>query len=511
MTDIAAAWTALETSIAEAREHRLSDGFAGEPDRLARLSLDVANIHYDLSKTHLDAPVVDVFTDLAAAVNFTKLRSKLLGGGVVNRTEARAATHGAERGTGADADVAAATEARAAMKALYDRVVGGVFGDIRHIIHIGIGGSFLGPALVIDALAPVAPEYDVHIVSNIDGRALERALAKVDRTRTMIVTVSKSFTTLETMMNTESALAVLGEGAKSRLVAVTAKPDKAAAWGVAPDNILRFAETVGGRYSLWTGVGLAAALALGWDQYEALLAGAAEMDRHFAEAALAKNAPFLAACMDLTYATVVGAETRAVFAYDERLALLPDFLQQLEMESNGKRVTRDGETLTRASSPVVWGGVGTDAQHAVFQMLHQGTHLIPTEFLAVKAPGHDLGGEHHRQLLANCIAQGAALMRGRTFGEAKAAGAEDVLAHAKTFPGDIPSATLLLDRLDAHTLGALIAFYEHRTFTFGALLGINSFDQMGVELGKDVARDIADGDLGDLDPSSRDLLARAGI
>ncbi len=468
-------------------------------------------IYLDLSKTHLDAEVVEAFVRLADAMDFPGMRSRLLDGGVVNPTEARAATHSAERGMGSAADVAAAREARAAMKALYDRIEGGAFGDIRHIIHIGIGGSFLGPALVIDALAPLQPKYDVHIVSNIDGRALERALAKVDRTRTLVVTVSKSFTTLETMTNTESALSALGEDAKARLVAVTANPDKAAAFGVIPSNILPFAETVGGRYSLWTGVGLAAALALGWDQYEALLNGAAEMDRHFAEAEPDRNAPFLAAAMDLIYASVIGAETRAVFAYDERLALLPDFLQQLETESNGKRVTRDGERLSRGSSPVVWGGVGTDAQHAVFQMLHQGTHLIPTELLAVREAGHGLGGEHHRQLIANCIAQGAALMRGRTFAEAKAAGADDALAHAKTFPGDIPSATILLRQLDARTLGALIAFYEHRTFSFGALLGINSFDQMGVELGKDVARAIAGGDLGDIDPSSRELLSRAGL
>ena len=400
------------------------------------------------------------------------------------------------------------------MRRLYDRIVGGKFGEVERVVHIGIGGSYLGPALLVDALAPHGGRFDVRIVSNIDGLALERAMAGADPHRTLVVTVSKSFTTLETMTNTNSALALLKragvEEPGSRLIAVTAAPDKAAEFGVAAENVLPFAETVGGRYSLWTGVSLAAALAIGWDAYEALLEGAAEMDRHFAAAPLAKNAPVLAAMADLSYACLVGAETRAVFAYDERLRLLPDFLQQLETESNGKSVDRRGRALTRSSAPIVWGGAGTDAQHAVFQLLHQGTHLIPAEFIAVREPGHELDGkletDHHEQLLANCIAQGAALMRGRSFEEARENAPDDSVAHAKTFEGNRPSTTILLHRLDARTLGALLAFYEHRTFTFGALLGINSFDQMGVELGKDVARKIAEGDLGELDPSSRKLL-----
>ncbi|MEO0499345.1 MAG: glucose-6-phosphate isomerase [Pseudomonadota bacterium] len=501
------AWSAVDAAVRTARQTRLSARFdaaatpAAADARLAALTFDIAGIHADFTKTHLDPPVVAAFADLARATGFAVRRKALFAGDIVNPTESRAATHSAERGIGAEGDVAATAEARAQMRAIHDRVTNGDFGDIRHIIHIGIGGSFLGPALVVDALSGGRPRYDTHILGNIDGVALSRALAAVDAARTLVIAVSKSFTTLETMTNVESALAALGDDARSRLVAVTAAPDKAAAFGVAPDNILPFAETVGGRYSLWTGVGLVAALALGWDEYQALLSGAAIMDAHFRDADFADNLPVIAALMDLTYASVVGAETRAVFAYDQRLALLPPFLQQLETESNGKRVTLAGDVLDRPSSPVVWGGVGTDAQHAVFQLLHQGTHLVPTEFLAVVEPGHDLAGDHHRQLIANCIAQGAALMRGRTEEEAGSA--------AKTFPGDVPSATLLLDRLDARTLGALIAFYEHRTFTFGSLLGINSFDQMGVELGKDVARAIAGGSLGDLDASSLDLLRRA--
>ncbi|EMD84495.1 glucose-6-phosphate isomerase [Pacificimonas flava] len=515
MSSIDEIWNRLDTAMETALSEPLVAKFTSEPQRAARLGVDTAGIHFDFAKTHLDAGVVDAFCGLADAAEFDTWREKLLTGSEINLTETRAATHTAERGTGNAADVAAARDARETMKALYGRVADGAFGAIDRVIHIGIGGSFLGPALLIDALPKTGPVPDVRIVSNIDAVALERTLQGADPDRTLVVTVSKSFTTLETMMNMESCLAALeemgGTAVRSRLVAVTAAPDKAEGFGVDPQNILPFAETVGGRYSLWTGVSLAAALALGWDAFEDVLAGAAAMDRHFAEAPLGKNAPALGAMMDLGYSSLVGAESRAVFAYDERLRLLPDFLQQLETESNGKRVDRNGRPLTRASSPIVWGGVGTDAQHAVFQMLHQGTHLVPTEFLAVVAPGHGLGGEHHRQLLANCIAQGAALMRGRSYDEAMNDAGDSAMAQAKTFEGGRPSSTILLDRLDARTLGALIAFYEHRTFSFGAFLGINSFDQMGVELGKEVARTIAGGDLGDLDASSRDLLSRAGI
>jgi glucose-6-phosphate isomerase len=234
------------------------------------------------------------------------------------------------------------------------------------------------------------------------------------------------------------------------------------------------------------------------------------MDRHFETAAADANMPVLAAMIDVLYACFLNAETRAVFAYDERLALLPPFLQQLEMESNGKGVDAAGRPLAHASAAITWGGTGTDAQHAVFQLLHQGTHLVPVEFVLVKEPGHGLGGEHHRQLLANAVAQGAALMRGKSFEEALAeSGGDEALAHARTFPGDRPSTSILLGRLDPQTLGALLAFYEHRTFAAGVMLGVNSFDQWGVELGKVMARAALGGEGMDFDPSSRALLARA--
>ncbi len=263
--------------------------------------------------------------------------------------------------------------------------------------------------------------------------------------------------------------------------------------------MLPFAEGVGGRYSLWSSIGFPAALSLGWSAFEELLEGAAAMDRHFRLSALRENAPALAAFADLYYTQVRHAETRAPFAYDERLRLLPNYLQQLEMESNGKGVTVDGEPVGRPTAAITWGGVGTDAQHAVFQLLHQGTHLVPVEFIAVIEQWDTLDTNHHRQLLLNAFAQGAALMTGRH--------ADDP---ARSYSGDRPSSTLLLDTLDPRTLGALIAFYEHRVFVNGVLLGINSFDQFGVELGKEMAK-AADKGGQAFDPSTADLIARAGL
>jgi glucose-6-phosphate isomerase len=286
-----------------------------------------------------------------------------------------------------------------------------------------------------------------------------------------------------------------------RLIAVTASPEAALAAGIDETRILQFGEGVGGRYSLWSSVGVSAALALGWDAFEELLEGAAEMDRHFRFSEGAANLPLLAAFADRFYVEEAGCQTRGVFAYDERLRLLPFYLQQLEMESNGKSVRTDGQPVERPTAPVTWGGTGTDAQHAVFQLLHQGTLTVPVEFVAVREAEDSQDPEHHRLLLLNAFAQGAALMQGRASDDPQ-----------RAYPGNRPSATILLDRLDARTLGALIAFYEHRTFANAVLLGINPFDQFGVELGKAIARQLSEGDDQDeLDPSTRALIDRARI
>jgi glucose-6-phosphate isomerase len=390
------------------------------------------------------------------------------------------------------------------MRALVDAIEAGAFGHVTGLLHIGIGGSVLGPALLVDALGRSASSLEVRFLSNIDGAAFDDAVKPLDPATTLVIVASKTFTTLETLTNTEAArdwLQVAGvEDPDGRLIAVTAKPDAALAQGIDESRILQFGEGVGGRYSLWSSVGVTAALALGWDAFEALLEGAAEMDRHFRFAEPAQNMPLLAAFADRLYVEELGCQTRAIFAYDERLRLLPFYLQQLEMESNGKSATTDGEAVEQPTAPVTWGGTGTDAQHAVFQLLHQGTVLTPVEFLAVSEADDAQDPEHHRLLLLNAFAQGAALMEGRQTDDPQ-----------RSYPGNRPSATVLLNRLDARTLGALIAFYEHRTFANAVLLGINPFDQFGVELGKEIAKKLAGDGGGKLDASTRALMERAGI
>ncbi|MBO9621516.1 MAG: glucose-6-phosphate isomerase [Sphingomonas sp.] len=469
-------------------------------DRVAALSADVASIHFDWSKTHLTADAVAAFAALAESMGLAAKRDALFAGEAVNVTEGRAAEHSAERGEGAPESVARARGFHARMRALIDAIEAEALGPVRHVLHIGIGGSALGPDLLVDALGRDADRYDVAIVSNVDGSALEEALDRFDPQATLIAIASKTFTTTETMLNAESALSWMAQGGVAdpygRVVALTAAPEKAVEWGVDETRVLPFAESVGGRYSLWSSIGFPAALALGWEAFEELLEGAAEMDRHFRLTPLEKNAPALAAFADLYYSQALGCETRATFAYDERLRLLPSYLQQLEMESNGKRVTAEGQPVTWPTAPITWGGVGTDAQHAVFQLLHQGTRLVPVEFVGVIEPGDGLAEAHHRQLLLNMFAQGAALMAGR--------GHDD---EARAYPGDRPSSTLLLDALEPRTLGALLAFYEQRTFVNAVLLGINPFDQFGVELGKEMAKAAEQG--GDFDASTADLIRRA--
>ncbi|KQU61571.1 glucose-6-phosphate isomerase [Sphingomonas sp. Leaf339] len=482
---------------------KLTELFDADPDRLATFSLDVAGIHFDWSKTHLTKEATEAFAALAKAKDLAGKREEMFGGEHVNVTEDRPVEHTAERGEGNPESVARARQYRARMRALIDAIEADALGPIRSILHIGIGGSALGPNLIVDALHREDARYEVEIVSNVDGVALEDAFARFDPATTLLVIASKTFTTTETMLNANSAIGWMTENGVEdpygRVIALTASPEKAIEWGVDETRILPFSEGVGGRYSLWSSIGFPAALALGWDQFEELLEGAAEMDRHFRLAALHENAPAIAAFADLYYTQVRHAETRAPFAYDQRLRLLPSYLQQLEMESNGKSVTIDGQPLGRPSAAITWGGVGTDAQHAVFQLLHQGTHLVPVEFIAVIEGGDTLAEDHHRQLLLNAFAQGAALMKGK-----------QVEDPARSYSGDRPSSTLLLDVLDARTLGALIAFYEHRVFVNGVLLGINSFDQFGVELGKEMAK-AADQGGQTFDPSTTDLIARAGL
>ena len=479
--------------------------FQADPGRVQRLSIDVAGIHFDWSKTHLDASLIAGFEQLAEARGVAGAREALFSGAIVNRSEGRAATHVAERGQGAPDDVSRARAQHQRMRSLIDAVEGGAFGEVHGLLHIGIGGSSLGPELLLDALGRNLGGYGVSILSNIDGQAVDDALDPLDPEATLIVAVSKTFATSETLLNLNSALRWLSEAGVDdpygRVIAVTANPDAALQVGIDETRILPFDEGVGGRYSLWSAVGFSAALALGWQAFEELLEGAAAMDRHFRLAEPKANAPLLAAFSDLLYRQKLGCQTRAVFPYDERLRLLVPYLQQLEMESNGKSVTADGKPVARPTAPVTWGGTGTDAQHAVFQLLHQGSDVVPVEFVAVVEQEDGQDPAHHRALLLNAFAQGAALMAGD-------AGDDPYRA----CPGDRPSTTILLDRLDPRTLGALIAFYEHRAFANAVLLGTNPFDQFGVELGKRLARDLGDPQAREgFDDSTRKLIERAGL
>ncbi|MEO5705721.1 MAG: glucose-6-phosphate isomerase [Alteraurantiacibacter sp.] len=498
-----AAWQALEALPRET----LADLFAADPARLAmlssRLELGESGALFDWSKTHLSGVLLDGFEALAEAADFTEMRRRLFAGEVVNPTEGRAAEHTALRGVGKDSSVEEAMALLQRMKLLVEAIHDGVLGDVRHLIHIGIGGSALGPALAVDALARDFAKVDVHVVSNIDGVALEAAFARCDPATTLIAVASKTFTTIETMTNAASALQWLADNGVAdptgRVIALTAAPEKAVEWGVDETRVLPFATSVGGRYSLWSSIGFPIAVAIGWEEFEAFLAGAAAMDVHFRDTDGRANLPLRAAFADQLYTRLMGCQTRAVFCYDQRLGLLPDYLQQLEMESNGKSVTAQGQPVDFPTAPITWGGVGTDAQHAVFQLLHQGTRLVPVDFIASIAPGDALDPAHHRILLMNCFAQGAALMAGKAAADP-----------ARSYPGNRPSATILVDDLDPATLGALIAFHEHRTFANAVLMGINPFDQFGVELGKDIARQIEKGGTR-FDPSTEALLAAAGL
>jgi glucose-6-phosphate isomerase len=487
------------------RTRTIEQLFQAEPDRLSRLSFEVAGLYFDWSKTHLDHGLIERFIGRAELMGFAAARDALFAGEIVNPSEDRPAAHVAERGSGAPVDVDLAVARRHRMRALVDAVEAGAFGDVTGVLHIGIGGSLLGPALLVDALGRRSSRLEVRFLSNIDGAAFDDAVKPLDAATTLVVVASKTFTTLETLANMEAALGWLRDGGVAdphgRLIGVTASPEAAVDAGIDETRVVPFGEGVGGRYSLWSSVGVTAALALGWDAFEALLEGAAEMDRHFRFAEPRTNMPLIAAFADRFYVEEAGSQTRGVFAYDERLRLLPFYLQQLEMESNGKSVTKDGKPVEHPTAPVTWGGTGTDAQHAVFQLLHQGTVLVPVEFVAAREADDHQDPEHHRLLLLNAFAQGAALMQGKASDDPQ-----------RSYPGNRPSTTILLDRLDPRSLGALIAFYEHRTFANAVLLGINPFDQFGVELGKAIARQLSEGaDEDNLDPSTRALIQRAGI
>lgn len=476
--------------------------FTADPHRFKRFSFEAGPVFLDFSKQRVTGETMKLLIDLAHAAELPGRVQAMFAGARINTTENRAAFHVALRHQGRTpmtvdgADVMAdVRDVLARMRVFVELVLSGRWRGatslaLTHVVNIGIGGSDLGPRLVADALAVPGTGLKARFVANVDGADLARALDGLNPATTLFVIASKTFTTAETMRNAASArewlVKAMGPEAVSRhFVAVSTNAEAVAKFGIAAEAMFPFWDWVGGRYSLWSSIGLAAALAIGWKNFTALLTGANEMDAHFQTAPVERNMPALMGLLEIWNTNFWGAESFALLPYDQRLALMPAWLQQLDMESNGKSVTTEGRPVTSATGPIVWGAPGTNGQHAFFQLLHQGTRLVACDFVAALKADHGLAG-HHAMLVANCFAQSEAMMRGLTEDEARATGPGPLAPH-RAMPGGRPSNTLLVDRLDARALGALLALYEHRTFVQGTIWGINSFDQWGVELGKKLA------------------------
>jgi glucose-6-phosphate isomerase len=480
----------------KARVKDLKTLFHEDPDRFSRFSAMQGDLLLDYSRTALTAESLALLLRLAEDARLAEQREAMFCGQKVNTTEGRAVLHTALRNM-SDSPVFVdgkdvMPEIRATLASLFafaDAVrsgaIGGRQGRFTDVVNIGIGGSDLGPAMVTLALAPYHDGPRLHFVSNVDGAHVTDVTQRLDPARTLVIVASKTFTTVETMTNARTArrwiAAELGEAAVAdHFAAVSTALDKVAAFGIRPDRVFGFWDWVGGRYSVWSAIGLPVILAIGPRQFEAFLAGAQEMDQHFRSAPPEVNLPILMGLIGVWHRDVCFYPARAVLPYDQRLARLPAYLQQLDMESNGKRVTRDGAPVSRPTGPLVWGEPGTNGQHAFYQLLHQGTDVIPCEFL-IAALGHEPQlREHHELLVVNCLAQGAALAWGRSLEEAGG-------NPHRVFPGNRPSLTLAYTQLTPHTLGRLIALYEHRVFVEAAIWDINAFDQWGVELGKELA------------------------
>lgn len=459
---------------------RLGDLIASEPDRFSSTALRVGPLMASFARQRIDAPAMAALLEVARERRVEDAITALFEGETVNRSEQRPALHMALRsdlGSGATARAAhaQAREAQQAMARLVDALRAS---EVTDLVNVGIGGSDLGPRLVLEALRELDPgRFRVHFLSTVDGHAASQLLRQLDPVRTAAVLVSKTFTTQETLLNAQVLRRWMGT--TDRLYAVTAHGDRALAHGIAPERLLPMWDWVGGRYSLWSSVGLVVAAALGMESFERLLAGAAQMDAHVRHAPIHSNLAVRHALVAVWNRNALGYDSQAVLPYDVRLARLPAYLQQLVMESLGKSVTQDGEQVPCATGPVIWGGAGTDVQHSFFQSLHQGTDAVPMDFIGVVRPDH---GEplQHRVLLANLLAQA----------EAFANGAPGVDAQ-RAYPGNRPSTMILLDAITPESLGALIALYEHSVFVQAAIWNINPFDQWGVELGKRLAADLA--------------------
>ncbi len=509
------AWKALERHFERSRELEMRQLFAADPERFEKFHLRLGGLLFDYSKNRVTEETMRLLFELAKEAGVEELREAMFSGQRINTTEDRAVLHVALRnrserpilvdGEDVTPEVNRVLEK---MRRFTERVRGGQWrgctGEtITDVVNIGIGGSHLGPQMVTFALTPYAGDLRVHFVSNVDGSDLSETLKKIKPETTLFLVASKTFTTQETMTNARSARAwLLGTARDESAVAkhfaaLSTNEKEVRAFGIDPDNMFAFWDWVGGRYSVWSAIGLSVALYLGWEHFEDFLTGASLADEHFRTTPLEENIPVVMGLLGVWYNNFFGAETHAILPYDYYLEHFAAYFQQGDMESNGKRTTREGEPVGYQTGPVVWGQPGTNGQHAFYQLIHQGTKLVPCDFLAA-ATSHNPLGEHQQILLSNFFAQTEALMRGRTPEEARAeleregySGERlELLTAAKTFPGNRPTNSFLYPQLTPRMLGTLIALYEHKIFVQGIIWNINSFDQMGVELGKQLAKAI---------------------
>lgn len=551
-------WATLAALAKDIDGQTLRDWFAADPQRFTRFSHHYDGWLLDYSKQRVTPEIMAALHTLWQRADVSSWMQRMRSGEAINHSEARAVLHTALRYQGAEPIYVNGLDVMPEVRRVLAQMDAfcadihtgtrrGVTGErITTVVNIGIGGSDLGPKMAVHALSAFAVVgLRVHFVSNVDGAHLATVLNSCDPATTLFTIASKTFTTQETMQNAASArawlVAALGEAAVAKhCVAISTNLPKVAEFGIDPANVFAFWDWVGGRFSLWSAIGLPLALAIGMPHFRQLLAGAATMDEHFFTTPVEHNLPATLALLELWNTDFLGAETRALLPYSQSLELLPRYLQQLEMESNGKRYDRAGKHVEYATAPIVWGEAGTNGQHAFYQLIHQGERRIPCEFIALAKADYALPG-HHDKLLAHCFAQSEAMMRGKTVEEARAELAaaasrivhtnavpqpltfaetaakdhqaqQDQLAHYKTFPGNQPSTTLLIPELTPYTLGQLLALYEHKVFALGILWGINSFDQWGVEYGKQLAGRLLPllehgGDTSMLDSSTAGLIA----
>ncbi|MEM1049088.1 MAG: glucose-6-phosphate isomerase [Pseudomonadota bacterium] len=515
--DLRHAWKAVDEAAERLRATHLRELFQNDADRFAAFSCEIDDLLVDFSKERVDSGALTALIDLARAAGIEDQRDAMFAGQPVNLTEGRAVLHMALRGgaTAPPGDDVASTLDRFLAYAEQVRAKG----HITDVVNVGIGGSDLGPVMVARALRPDNDGPRLHFVSNVDGAHMADTLVGLDPSRTLVIVASKTFTTLETMANARLARTWLGDQADSQMAAISTNLEACAEFGIPETRVFGFWNWVGGRYSIWSAIGLPVAIGIGAERFRSFLDGAAAMDRHFCQTPLERNLPILLALIGIWRRNAMGWPSVALIPYDQRLERLPAYVQQLDMESNGKRVTRAGVEVATKTGPVIWGEPGTNAQHSFFQLLHQGTDIVPVDFIAAANP-RAANAEHHALLLANCLAQGQALAFGRTADEvvtemAGAGRSADEIARLvphRTFPGNRPSTTILFRELDAFALGRLIALYEHKIFVQGAIWGVNSYDQWGVELGKALAGSLIpvlrDGEQIEADGSIAGLAAR---